>query len=116
MANSDVADWVGEMLLEAVLDNPEKNNYLEIAKETIKDLLSSWPKMAEWLEAQRELGTRPKSLSAYLGVYWNAIHDWSVGVLLKDGQLTMCFSRQPQAHVYSSPLQPRCILVATHLR
>ena len=91
MANSDVADWVGEMLLEAVLDNPDKNDYLQIAKETIEDSLSSWPKMAKWLEERREPGTKPKPLHAYVGVYWNAIHDWSVEIFLEHGQLAMCF-------------------------
>lgn len=91
MANSDVADWVGEMLLETVLDNQDKNDYLQLVKDTIEEQLSAWPKMAEWLEERRELGTSPKSLHAYVGVYWNAIHDWSVEVLMDRGQLKMCF-------------------------
>jgi CubicO group peptidase (beta-lactamase class C family) len=100
MANSDVADWAGEMLLEAVLDNPDKNDYMEIAKETIEDSVASWPRMAKWLEGQREPGTKPRSLDTYVGVYWNAIHDWSVEIFLKDGDLKMCFQgnyKQPYA-------------------
>ena len=79
------------MLLEAMLDNPEKNHYLAIAKDTIEESISSWPKMAEWLEERQELGTTPKSLPTYVGVYWNAIHNWSVEVFLDQGQLKMCF-------------------------
>ena len=69
----------------------DKNDYLQIAAETIKESLSSWPKMTEWLEERQDLGTNPKPLHAYVGVYWNAIHDWSVEVLLNHGQLNMCF-------------------------
>lgn len=36
MANNDTADWLGELLLEAVLDNPDKNDYIEIAKSSAK--------------------------------------------------------------------------------
>ncbi|KAF2667592.1 beta-lactamase/transpeptidase-like protein [Microthyrium microscopicum] len=91
MANSDVADWVGEMLLEAVLDNPDKNDYLQIAKETIKSSLSAWPRMAVWLEERREPGTSPQSLQAYEGIYWNGPHNWSVEIFVEKDQLTMCF-------------------------
>lgn len=47
MANSNVAEWARQMLLVTVLDNPEKNDDLGIAKETVKRSLSSWPKMAD---------------------------------------------------------------------
>lgn len=91
MANTDVADWVGEMLLEALLDVSDKNDYLEIAKETIKSSLSSWPKMAAWLEERREPGTSAHALSLYAGVYWNAIHDWSVEISVQGDQMKMWF-------------------------
>jgi hypothetical protein len=44
MANNDAADGFKEMLLEAVSENPQKKVYFGIAKDTIRNSLSSWPK------------------------------------------------------------------------
>ena len=30
----ETANWLGQLLLEAVLDNPEKNDYLSVAKKS----------------------------------------------------------------------------------
>ncbi|KAL8852761.1 MAG: hypothetical protein Q9221_002391 [Calogaya cf. arnoldii] len=55
MANNDAADWIGQLLLETVLDNPDKNDYVAIAKESAAASVAVWQTMAEELEARREL-------------------------------------------------------------
>jgi CubicO group peptidase (beta-lactamase class C family) len=91
MANNDAADWLGEMLLEAVLNNSEKNNYSKIAKESAQESVAQWPRMEEWLENRKVPGTKPRPFHLYVGVYWNVIQDWSIEIFLKDNSLRMCF-------------------------
>lgn len=93
MANNDAADWLGQLLLESVLDNPDKNDYVAIAKQSAATSVALWPKMTKELEARREPKTPHKSLSAYVGKYYNRIGDWCIDVYDEKG-LKMCFQGQ----------------------
>lgn len=93
MANNDAADWLGQLLLEAVLDNPDKNDYMAIAKKSAATSVALWPKMARELEARREPSTPHKPLIAYVGKYYNIIGDWCIDVY-DEGGLKMCFQGQ----------------------
>lgn len=42
ITNNDAADWIGELLLETLLDNPDKNDYLNIARPSAEVLKSLW--------------------------------------------------------------------------
>ena len=53
MANNDAADWIGELLLEAVLNNTDKNDYVAIAKASAAESVALWPRMARELEEKR---------------------------------------------------------------
>jgi low affinity Fe/Cu permease len=72
MAINNVADWIGELILETVLDNPEKNDYLSIARQTAKE----YARMAEELERRRQKGTRHRPLDEYVGACYNAVENW----------------------------------------
>ena len=91
MANNDCADWLGEMILETLLDNPHKNKYVSLAKASSEVSKSLWPKMRDDLERDKTPNTRSKQLSAYVGIYWNAINTYCIEVLLKNEKLMMCF-------------------------
>lgn len=93
MANNDAADWLGQLLLETVLDNPDKNDYVAIAKKSAATSVALWPKMAKELEARREPNTPHKPLIAYVGKYYNIIGDWCIDVY-EDRGLKMCFQGQ----------------------
>ena len=34
LAKKDTADWLGQLIVETVLDNPEKNDYVMLARES----------------------------------------------------------------------------------
>lgn len=36
LANNNCADWIGQLILETLIDSPEKNNYKQLAKESAK--------------------------------------------------------------------------------
>ena len=35
MSNNDAVDWLSQLLLETVLDNPDKNDFVELAKSSV---------------------------------------------------------------------------------
>ncbi|KAL8657088.1 MAG: hypothetical protein Q9226_002263 [Calogaya cf. arnoldii] len=46
MANNDAAVWIGQLLLETVLDNPDRNDYVAIAKGSVRGLVAKHGKRA----------------------------------------------------------------------
>ncbi|KAL8808548.1 MAG: hypothetical protein Q9182_000099 [Xanthomendoza sp. 2 TL-2023] len=94
MANNDAADWLGQLLLETVLDNPDKIDYVAIAKESAATSVALWPKMAQELEKRREPDTPQQPPITYVGIYYNIIGDWCIDVFEDEGILKMCFQEQ----------------------
>ena len=94
MANNDAADWIGQLLLETVLDNPDKNDYLALARDSARTSVDLWPTMKSDLEAHREPKTSHKPLRDYVGIYWNPIHNWCIEVYESEDILKVCFQQQ----------------------
>ncbi|XMA19311.1 hypothetical protein WAI453_012102 [Rhynchosporium graminicola] len=70
-ANNDVSDWIGQMLLECVLDNPRKNDYVELAKISAKNYVARWPKIKADRERERIPETVHQPLALYVGKFYN---------------------------------------------
>lgn len=91
MARNDAADWLGQLLLEALIDNPIKNDYLGLTKYSAEISVSLWPKMERELKERQTPGTPVKPLDEYVGVYWNWPRTWRIDVFRRDRNLCMCF-------------------------
>jgi len=91
LANNDAADWLGQLLVEAVLDNKDKNDYVKLARVSAKNAINKWPKMREELADKRVLGTPVKPLKSYVGSYFNHVGNWYIEIFLDDENLQMCF-------------------------
>lgn len=91
MANNDAADWLGELLLEAVLENPDPNDYLKLAKASAYESKERWVRMREEMEKSRKPDTPIKPFDAYCGSYVNVVNTYSVDVFRDQDQLKMCF-------------------------
>lgn len=95
MANNDAANWLGQLLLETVLNNPHKNDYVAIAKASAAASVALWPAMAKELETRREPNTPQEPLTNYEGQFYNIIGDWCIDVFLEaEVNLKMCFQAQ----------------------
>ena len=90
MAKNDAADWLGQAVVEAILDNPDKNDYVTLAKESAKTSIELWSQMAEKLEADRIPNTPQRKNSEYTGSYYNAVEDYYLDIYEKDGELYLC--------------------------
>lgn len=90
MSNNDAADWLGQLILEAILDNPDRNDYVELARSSVEASNNLWPQMAENLERCRIPDTPLRELSDYEGSYYNVIKDWHMEVWVEGDALYMC--------------------------
>lgn len=77
---NDCADWVGQLILEALLDVKERNDYKKYAKESADAHLAKFPAMRESLESNRVPNTKSKPLDAYVGNYYNDIGDFHIEI------------------------------------
>ncbi|PSN69364.1 beta-lactamase/transpeptidase-like protein [Corynespora cassiicola Philippines] len=94
LALVDIADWVGQLLIETVLDIPEKNDYLQITKDTVARALSWFSLMYKKLRENRQ-SHPPQRLEEYIGVYWNAVGTVHIDVCLTEGRLNTILQGLP---------------------
>ncbi|KAK4455290.1 beta-lactamase/transpeptidase-like protein [Podospora aff. communis PSN243] len=92
MANCDAANLIGSMLLEELLESPEKNDYEELSRVAAKAGVEQWHALHASLEKKRVPGTKPKPLEAYTGKYWNHVGNFYIEVFLdkEGGELAFC--------------------------
>lgn len=91
MAQNDVADWLGELYLETILNNPERNNYVQIAHNSADAALALWPAMREELAKGQEPDTPMRPAQEYVGRYYNKIGNFHIEILKEDERLVMRF-------------------------
>ena len=90
MAKNDAADWLGQAIVETILDNSDKNDYVTLAKDSAKRSIDMWSEMAEKLEASRVPNTPQRKNSEYTGSYYNVIKDYYLNIYEEGGQLLLC--------------------------
>ena len=91
LANNDAADWLGELLLETVLDNPIKNDYIQSAQLSVEESRQRWPRMRQELESKRIPDTAVRKLDVYCGAYYNVVGKYHLESFLDEDLLKMCF-------------------------
>lgn len=99
LAKNDCADWIGQLLLEIVLDNSEKNDYVELAQESASAYDSMWETLTTDLGRSKSDAAAHRSLQEYTGRYFNEVHNWFIEVTVMDDQLHFRFQGlTSQAH------------------
>ena len=89
LAMHDVPDFVGQLLLEELLDvpQPDRIDFIKAASTAVKTNLEWYPRVSKQLEEQRENGTSPRDLQTYVGTYWDEDHIFKIVVTLEAGRL-----------------------------
>ncbi|KAK1750428.1 beta-lactamase/transpeptidase-like protein [Echria macrotheca] len=67
----DTPDWIAQLLLEALLDAPERNDYVDLAKRASANALSHHQPTVDQLAAEQEHDTPVQPLEQYTGKYFN---------------------------------------------
>ncbi|KAK3375820.1 beta-lactamase/transpeptidase-like protein [Lasiosphaeria ovina] len=92
MANCDAANLIGSMLLETLLDSPQKNDYEELSRIASNAGIEQWRTLHASLEKKRIIGTHPKPLASYTGKYWNHVGNFYFEVFLDEcGSVAFAF-------------------------
>ncbi|CDM30445.1 hypothetical protein DTO013E5_2597 [Penicillium roqueforti] len=89
LALNDVPDWVGQLILEELLEVPEseRNDYIEAAHISVAESLKWYPALVGELGSARKNGTSPRALEEYVGTYWDNINVFKIVVNLVDNKL-----------------------------
>lgn len=91
MANCDAANLIASLLLEALLDSPEKRDYEELARVASQRGVQQWHELHDSMAKQQTNGTISKPLDFYTGKYWNHLGNWYMEIFLEDGGLALAF-------------------------
>ncbi|GAP92040.2 putative d- protein [Rosellinia necatrix] len=84
---NDCSDWVLQLVLEQLLDSPQRNDYIAAAQTSADQTLQWYGNTVSSLDDERKNGTAPKALEAYVGTYWNKQRYLKVDVTINDGRL-----------------------------
>ena len=84
---NDTPDWVGQLILEELLEVPHRNNYIKAAEASVAENAKWYPTTIGELHREQENGTSPRSLEDYVGTYWNELHVFKIEVTLEEGSL-----------------------------
>ncbi|KAK4201005.1 beta-lactamase/transpeptidase-like protein [Triangularia verruculosa] len=89
LALTDVSDWVGQLVLEELLEVPasERIDVADFARTTVVENLKWYPALVKELDDTRKPGSSPKYLEEYVGVYWMDIGVFKIVVTLEEGSL-----------------------------
>lgn len=89
LALNDVPDWVGQLVLEELLEVPEseRNDYIAAAKASAAVNLKWHPNLVKELQGAQKNGTSPRKLETYIGTYWDPVHIFKIVVTVENGEL-----------------------------
>ncbi|KAJ9490055.1 hypothetical protein VN97_g3201 [Penicillium thymicola] len=89
LALNDVPDWVGQLVLEELLEVPalERNDYIKAARTSVAENLKWYPALVRELGKARKKETSPRELAGYVETYWDNIHVFKIVVDLEDNKL-----------------------------
>jgi CubicO group peptidase (beta-lactamase class C family) len=108
LANSDAANWIGSLILETVLDAPEKNDYVQVAKEAAAIQAQGFPKMLKEMAAERKINLSSKPETEYIGKYYNEVGTYYLDVFQKQEGGALFVSRGGNRDAVDTvyPLEP----------
>ena len=84
---NDTPDWVGQLVLEELLEVPEKNDYIKAAETSVAENAKWYPTTVKELQKGLKKGLAPRSLDDYVGTYWDAPHVFKIVVFTDEDKL-----------------------------
>lgn len=88
---NDTPDWVGQLILEELLEVPERNEYIKAARESVAENAQWYTRTMAELQNEKKNGTSPRKLEDYVGTYWDGPYVFKIEVTLEDGTLYWAF-------------------------
>lgn len=95
ITKNDCADWLGQLLIEELLDVEDKNDYTRLATETAAAYDRMWTELEKGFEKSVPNDIQPAELSRYVGRYYNRAGNWFISVFEAEGSLHFSFQGRP---------------------
>jgi CubicO group peptidase (beta-lactamase class C family) len=89
MALNNAADWIGQLLVEKLLDSPIRHDYVHLASLSAKRAVEKYEELTNELEAGKEPSKPPKDLAKYAGSYVGVGGVFLIDVALVEGSLEL---------------------------
>ena len=87
LAKSDCADWIGQMLVETIMNNPEKNDYEELPRESAESYSQMWENLKTELDNSRTSQQDHRPSDEYTGKYYNVVGNFFIEVAVVEREL-----------------------------
>ncbi|KAJ1677791.1 hypothetical protein EV182_005430 [Spiromyces aspiralis] len=98
-ALNDAADWIGQLLVETLLDSPVRNDYVRLASESADRALKLYEKLGQKVAEGRTSSGSHRPLSDYVGSYVGCAGVLRIEVVEGENGLEMMFQgRQSQRY------------------
>ncbi|KAI1179039.1 beta-lactamase/transpeptidase-like protein [Nemania sp. FL0916] len=91
MSANDASDWIGQMLVEALLHSPSRNDYVQLAAQSVDTALKKYADLDRLIEEGRQVGGPRRDLNAYVGSYVGFGSVFRITVVESNGDLAMLF-------------------------
>jgi CubicO group peptidase (beta-lactamase class C family) len=91
MALNDAADWVGQFLVETLLDSPVRHDFIHLASVSASRSLQKYAELTEKVEEGRQSGGPPRDLNKYVGTYVGFGGLFHIEVAENEGELAILF-------------------------
>ena len=100
VALNDCPDWISQLLIETIFDVPQRNDFVQLVRDSAERMLALVPSMHWTLDSQRVPNTKPSfDLGKYVGRYFNPIKNFFVKVTQLEDGLHLAFQgRESQSH------------------
>jgi len=95
LALNDTPDWVDQLVLEELLEVPDRNDYVAAAETSIVENVNWYSSTIEELTKDCKPDTSPKNPEDYTGTYWDAIHIVKIDLSLEDDTLYLALRGLP---------------------
>ncbi|KPM41178.1 hypothetical protein AK830_g5398 [Neonectria ditissima] len=91
VAINDGPDWIGHLIMQTLFNDSIKHGYVALARQTLDFGLDAYTRIQGEFEAELVNQTfhQPKSLDAYVGMYYNQVRTFFMGITIKDEELWM---------------------------
>jgi CubicO group peptidase (beta-lactamase class C family) len=90
ISKNDCADWISQLLLEALIDSDERNDYVHLANVSAEASDQKMSDIPKHLAAKQILNTSHRPLPEYAGKYYNSNGLWFLEVFIEEDGLRFC--------------------------
>ncbi|KAI0534300.1 beta-lactamase/transpeptidase-like protein [Xylaria digitata] len=91
MSPNDAPDWIGQMLVETLLNSPCRNDYVRLASQSVDRALTKYVELSQQIEEGRQTGGPERALKDYVGPCLGFGGVYCIKVIESGWELVMLF-------------------------